>query len=237
MKVKNTIQVIPIEMMEYSAGYQLQKNLHSEMLENPCLNSLLILQHPHVYTLGRRANKNHILINEKELDKLKIQTHTSNRGGEITYHGPGQLVIYPLINIKQLQISPIEYIRILEDIIINTLAQVNVPAERKSECPGGVWANQKKIAAIGIRISRGITTHGFSLNISTDLSYFKHIIPCGNSAENYTSLSEILNTNIPLSKIREIIIEQISKKLNLIPELVNVRKFYKQHSIAPIKLT
>jgi len=224
-------------MMEYSTGYQLQRNLHSEMVENPSLNSLLILQHPHVYTLGRRANKDHILINKKELEKLKIQTHTSNRGGEITYHGPGQLVIYPLINIKQLQISPIEYIRMLEDIIINTLAEVNVPAERKIECPGGIWTNKKKIAAIGIRISRGITTHGFSLNISTDLSYFKYIIPCGNSTENYTSLSEILNTNIACSKITGIIIEQISKKLNLIPELVNVQKFYKQHSITPIKLT
>ena len=115
-------------MMGYSKGYELQKKLHSQMLKNSDINLLLILQHPHVYTLGRRATENHILINKKELDKLKIQTHISNRGGEITYHGPGQLVIYPLINIKQLQISPIEYIRILEDIIINTLSEVNVTA-------------------------------------------------------------------------------------------------------------
>ena len=224
-------------MMEYSEGYELQKKLHSQMLKNPDINLLLILQHPHVYTLGRRANENHILINKQKLDELKIQTHISSRGGEITYHGPGQLVIYPLININQLQISPIEYIRILEDIIIDTLSEVNITAERKSECPGGVWANQKKIAAIGIRISRGITLHGFSLNISTDLSYFNHIIPCGNPTETYTSLSEILDTDIPVAKIKNIIIKQISKKLNLIPKLVNIQKFYKQHCITPIKLT
>lgn len=233
----NSIQIVPIEMMEYAEGYELQKNLHSQMLKNSDENLLLILQHPHVYTLGRRANQNHILINKKELDKLKIQTHISNRGGEITYHGPGQLVIYPLINIKRLKISPIEYIRILEDIIINILSELNIDAERKNECPGGVWANQKKIAAIGIRISRGITSHGFSLNISTDLSYFNHIIPCGNPTETYTSVSEILGTDIPISKIKKIIIEQISKKLNLIPKLVNVQKFYKQHCITPIKLS
>tara|TARA_Y100001960_G_C14682341_1_gene831895 strand:+ start:125 stop:832 length:708 start_codon:yes stop_codon:yes gene_type:complete len=234
--VKNNLQIIPIEMLEYSTGYKLQKNLHSQMLENSDINSLIILQHPHVYTLGRRADQNDILIDSKKLAKLKIQKHISNRGGEITYHGPGQLVIYPLINLKKLQISPIEYIRIIEEIIINTLSEISIDAARKNECPGGVWVNQKKIAAIGVRISRGITTHGFSLNVSTNLSYYKHIIPCGNPLETYTSISEILNKNIPITKIRNIIIKQICKKLNLKPKQVNIENFNKEHSITPIKL-
>ena len=140
--------------------------------------ALLLLEHPHVYTLGRRGRLDDILAPEDSLSSLGVEIHHVDRGGEVTYHGPGQLVGYPILDLRRLGMRPLEYVRSLERLLIDTLYGFGIAAEADGH-PTGVWAGGAKIAAIGVRVSRGVTTHGFALNVSPDLGYFEHIVPCG----------------------------------------------------------
>ena len=140
--------------------------------------ALLLLEHPHVYTLGRRGTLDDILAPSDRLSSLGVEVHHVDRGGEVTYHGPGQLVGYPLVDLRRLRMRPLEYVRSLERLLIETLSEFGISAEAEGH-PTGVWTGGAKIAAIGVRVSRGITTHGFALNVSPDLGYFEHIVPCG----------------------------------------------------------
>ena len=140
--------------------------------------ALLFLEHPHVYTLGRRGTLDDVLAPADTLSSLGAEVHHVDRGGEVTYHGPGQLVGYPIVDLRWLRMRPLEYVRSLERLLMDTLADYGIAAEAEGH-PTGVWTGGAKIAAIGVRVSRGVTTHGFALNVSTDLGYFEHIVPCG----------------------------------------------------------
>lgn len=140
--------------------------------------ALLLLEHPHVYTLGRRGTLDDVLAPAETLSSLGAEVHHVDRGGEVTYHGPGQLVGYPIVDLRRLRMRPLEYVRSLERLLIDTLAGYGIAAEAEGH-PTGVWTGGAKIAAIGVRVSRGVTTHGFALNVSPDLGYFDHIVPCG----------------------------------------------------------
>ena len=162
----------------YADAIDLQRALHSRVADGEMDGALLLLEHPHVYTLGRRGTTDDILATTDALSTLGVDVHHVDRGGEVTYHGPGQLVGYPIVDLRRLGMRPLEYVRSLERLLIDTLAGFGIPAEAEGH-PTGVWTGGAKIGAIGVRVSRGVTTHGFALNVSPDLGYFDHIVPCG----------------------------------------------------------
>ena len=162
----------------YAAALDLQRELHSRVADGEMDGALLLLEHSHVYTLGRRGKLDDILAPADRLSSLGAEVHHADRGGEVTYHGPGQLVGYPIVDLRRLRMRPLEYVRALERLLIETLSDFGIAAEAEGH-PTGVWTGGAKIAAIGVRVSRGVATHGFALNVSPDLGYFEHIVPCG----------------------------------------------------------
>ncbi len=169
---------------------------------------LLFVEHPPVYTLGKSGNPDHVLIGEEELKEKGIAFFHTNRGGDITYHGPGQIVGYPILDLEKFTTDIGRYLRNLEEVIIRTMADYRLSGER-STGETGVWlepgipGKARKICAIGVRCSRWVTMHGFALNVDTDLSYFNHIIPCGISNKQVTSLAKELGYSPPLEEVRE----------------------------------
>jgi lipoate-protein ligase B len=180
--------VISQGLVEYSASWEQQKKLHREVAGGRLPNLLLLLEHAHVYTLGRRGVASDILANPEELLELGVQVHHIDRGGEVTYHGPGQLVGYPIVNLRAWGGGPLAYVRTLERSLISTLAEFGIRGE-SDDRPTGVWVGDAKITAIGVKVSRGVTMHGFALNVNPDLSYFDHIVPCGMPDAPVTSMA------------------------------------------------
>ena len=172
----------------------------------PNENHLLFVYHPHVYTLGKSGDEKNLLISEAEMDARGISFYRINRGGDITYHGPGQIVGYPLLDLDNFFTDIHKYLRLLEESVILTLGEYNIPAGR-IEGLTGVWldpddeANARKICALGVKASRWVTMHGFAFNINTDLSYFDHIIPCGIDDKNVTSMQKELGRQVDISEV------------------------------------
>jgi len=174
----NQCLALSLNKLTYEKAYDLQLYLHQQVLEGVLPNLLLLLEHPHVYTLGRRGKQTDIFIDENSQRELCVEIQQTDRGGEVTYHGPGQLVGYPIVNLKSLGVGPLTYVQRLEMILINTLREFAIDARCDNNLRGA-WVGDAKIGAIGVKVSRGITLHGFSLNINPDLSYFDHIVACG----------------------------------------------------------
>jgi lipoyl(octanoyl) transferase len=187
--------------VDYGAALDLQRLTHGERKLGTVPDTLLLLEHSHVITLGRRADDSHLVTDRDGLERAGVEVFETDRGGEATYHGPGQLVAYPIIDVRPADLGPVTYVRLLERAIVETLAGFGVTAHL-IDGETGVWVggvpnekrklgvnpSGKKIAAIGVRISGGVTMHGFALNVSTDLSYFQHIIPCGMPDLPFTSV-------------------------------------------------
>ena len=176
---------------------------------------LLLLQHPHVYTLGRRGAETDILASPDTIHELGADVHHTDRGGEVTYHGPGQLVGYPIIDLRAAGLGPLAYVRALERVIVSTLAELGIHATSEDR-PTGVWVNDAKIAAIGVRVSRGVTMHGFALNVSPDLSYFGHIVPCGMPGASVTSIAE-QGVDLEISGVIDILTTHFANVLKFLP--------------------
>lgn len=188
--------------MEYRQAWDLQEELLRQNIlckteGKETTHHLLFVEHPPVYTLGKSGKREHVLIGEEEMRKRQIEFYQTNRGGDITYHGPGQLVGYPIFDLERFYTDIGRYLRELEEVIILTLANYGLKAER-SKGETGVWLDPdvpgraRKICAMGVRCSRWVTMHGFALNIKTDLSYFGHIVPCGIVDKSVTSLEQEL---------------------------------------------
>jgi lipoate-protein ligase B len=152
---------------------------------------LLLLEHPPTYTLGPRARDEHLLTDEATLCDLGATVRRVDRGGDVTFHGPGQLVGYPIVDLRKWGQGPVWYVRSLEEVLIQTLALFGIAGTRREGSPG-VWVSSEKIAAIGVHVSRGITSHGFALNVDPDLAYFSHIVPCGLLGTSITSMAQVL---------------------------------------------
>ena len=152
-------------------------------------DQLLIVEHPHVITLGRTGHRENLLASEEVLQRAGIELHASDRGGDITYHGPGQIVGYPIFDLREWKRDVVAYVRAIERVIIDALAEFGIRAGRLDRCTG-VWVNGRKVAAIGVHISRWVTSHGFALNHTTDLKYFQYIVPCG-LTKPVTSIEEL----------------------------------------------
>ncbi len=168
----------------------MQKTLVERVSHGTEPDTLLLLQHPHSYTIGRRGQREDVLLSDAELEGLGVSVYDVDRGGEATYHGPGQLVAYPVVNIRPFG-GPVKFVRTLEQVIIATLADYGIGASTKQGCTG-VWAGEDKIGAIGLKVSRGVASHGLSLNVNPDLGYYEHVIPCGSPDITVTSMEKLL---------------------------------------------
>jgi lipoyl(octanoyl) transferase len=162
----------------YVEAFDLQQSLVEERKRGAIPDQLLLLEHPHTITLGRNGKMENLLASEAALRAAGITFHASDRGGDITYHGPGQVVGYPIVDLRDWKRDVGAYMRALEQVMIDTLAGFGIDAGRLAGCTG-VWVDGRKIGAIGVHISRWVTSHGFALNVDTDLSYFGYIVPCG----------------------------------------------------------
>jgi lipoyl(octanoyl) transferase len=163
---------------DYGQALELQRQLIAERQQGLIPDQLLLLEHPHVITLGRNGHAQNLLASTEVLSRAGIAFYPTDRGGDVTYHGPGQLVGYPILDLREWQRDVGAYVRAVEQSIIDTLADYGISAGRIPKLTG-VWVDDRKIAAIGVHISRWVTSHGFALNVSTDLSYFQYIVPCG----------------------------------------------------------
>jgi lipoyl(octanoyl) transferase len=182
-----------IGLTNYANALNIQEQTHQDVL-NGASDSIIICEHPHVFTFGKSANKNNLLVDENLLKKINATIHQIDRGGDITYHGPGQLVCYPIINLRKWGIGVKKYVEILEESIISTLKHFNIDAYQIKHLTG-IWVGDKpqiprKIGAIGIRIKQGVSMHGFALNINTNLDYFNYINPCGITDKQVTSIRQ-----------------------------------------------
>jgi lipoyl(octanoyl) transferase len=163
---------------DYGTALELQRQLIAERQQGLIPDQLLLLEHPHVITLGRNGKAGNVLASDEVLSRAGVSFYPTDRGGDVTYHGPGQLVGYPILDLREWQRDVGAYVRAVEQVIIDTLADYGIAAGRIPKLTG-VWVDDQKIAAIGVHISRWVTSHGFALNVSTDLSYFQYIVPCG----------------------------------------------------------
>jgi len=200
------VNIIDLGRFPYKDSLTFQSETHSKVLEHKIDNSIIFVEHNPVYTLGKNANQDNILSKYPQ----DVEIHNINRGGDVTYHGPGQLVGYPIINIKKLNISVGRYVHILEEILINTLKLFDIIPRRRNKFIG-VWVSEEKIAAIGVRVKKGVTKHGFALNVNTDLSYFDGIIPCGINNCRMTSMEQLLHKKIELKLVKDAISKEFIK--------------------------
>jgi lipoyl(octanoyl) transferase len=164
--------------VDYASALQLQQQLAADRKQGLIPDQLLLLEHPHVITMGRNGHAENLLADDDTMARAGIAFYPTDRGGDVTYHGPGQLVGYPILDLRDWQRDVGAYVRAVEETIIATLAEYGIAAGRIPKLTG-VWVGERKIAAIGVHLSRWVTSHGFALNVSTDLSYFQYIVPCG----------------------------------------------------------
>jgi lipoyl(octanoyl) transferase len=198
------LEVRRLGRVAYGDALAIQKELENEVIESRQRDHLLLLEHPHIFTLGRRSKNEGILATAELLRKLGIEVFEINRGGKVTYHGPGQSVGYPVINLSPDREDVHKYVRDVEEVLIRTMSDFGIEAFR-IEGLTGVHTAEGKVAAIGVHIKRWVTTHGFALNVNTDLSYYNWIIAC--EGEPVTSMERILGREISLADVEDRIIE------------------------------
>ncbi len=197
---------------------QIKLNNRKKNLSKKTPNYLLAVEHDHVYTLGRSGNKNNLLYSNELLNKNKISFFQTNRGGDITYHGPGQIVLYPILDLENFFTDIHKYLRLMESSVINTLKYINILSSRNPS-KTGVWLdvgnkNERKICAMGVKVSRWVTMHGLALNVSNDLSYYEGIIPCGLKNSKVTSVKKEVGDLIYSYDLKKILIEKFIECFN-----------------------
>jgi lipoyl(octanoyl) transferase len=188
--------------VDYDDAWALQRRLVGQRTEAAIPDTLLFLEHAPVYTAGRRSEPEHVLLDEAGLRAIGIPVMETDRGGQVTYHGPGQLVGYPIINLMGRDMGPKQYVRTLESVLLDSLADLGVNAEVIDGLTG-VWVEGAKVAAIGVKISRGVTMHGFALNVEPDMRAYAHIVACGITDRNVTSVAKLLGRSIAMDEVRE----------------------------------
>jgi lipoyl(octanoyl) transferase len=211
------LDVRRLGLVPYDEALRLQERLVAERRAGAVPDLLLLLEHPHVFTLGSSADASHVLLEEAERRLLGIACHDTGRGGDVTYHGPGQLVGYPILDLKPDRCDLHRYVRDLEHVLIAALADLGLVASRKQGLTG-VWLGEEKVAAIGIRVSSGwITSHGFALNVSTDLRFFDGIVPCGIRSHGVTSLERALGVRPDAAAVEALVVEHLAARFGLDP--------------------
>jgi len=206
----NQIKIIDLGFLDYKNSWNYQKELQKKVLIGDCSDSIIFVEHDSVYTFGKNSDKSNLLVSKDS----KIKIYETERGGEITYHGPGQIVCYPILNLKNFKQSVTWYMRALEEVIIETLKLFNIKASRKNGLTG-VWVKDEKIGAQGVRMTKWVTMHGFALNVNTDLRFFNDIIPCGIKDFGVTSIEKIIGKEQDLSLVKEHILISFAKVFNI----------------------
>jgi lipoyl(octanoyl) transferase len=224
----NACLIVDLGLISYTDGYALQQRVVAARKTGAIGDVLLLCEHPHVITLGRNGKRENLLASEHVLRQKGVEFHASNRGGDITYHGPGQIVGYPILNLASMKTDVHWYVRTLEEAMIRASADFGVTAFR---IPGktGIWVkteskdgvSEEKLAAIGVHISRWVTSHGFAYNVATDLRYFDLIVPCGISDRKATSLEKLLSRNVSLSEVKPHLINHMAELFSLSPRLAS----------------
>jgi lipoyl(octanoyl) transferase len=218
----NSCLIIDLGLIRFAEAFAVQKRVVAARKADAIGDVLLLCEHPHVITLGRNGNREHLLASERVLQQKNVEFHATNRGGDITYHGPGQVLGYPVVNLAAIRRDVVWYVRMLEEVMIRTCSDFGVACGRE---PGktGVWANPgtrppttetsegstpgtrggetEKIGAIGVHISRWVTSHGFAFNVSTDLRFFDLIVPCGIAGRAATSLEKVLGRGVQVTQV------------------------------------
>lgn len=194
-------------LSEYEKIWDLQRRLHSLRVKKVIDDVLIFTEHEPVYTVGKGGDESDLKISEKFLKHLGVKFFKIDRGGKITYHGPGQIVGYPIFHLEELGIDVHSYLRMVEEVIILTLFDFGIKSERRSNLTG-VWVEEDKIASIGIKVSHWVTMHGFALNVNTDLRYFDFIFPCGLRDVKMTSMQRILGRGIDMSEVKKVLREK-----------------------------
>jgi len=219
--MNNIIETIDWGLIEYNEAWTKQEELFNatidrKMKDEPTSNSLIFCEHPHVYTLGKSGDEHNMLLNYIQLQAKDATFVKSNRGGDITYHGPGQVVGYPIFDLANFNLGLKQYIHKIEEAIVNTLALYAIPTTRL-EGATGVWLDVglptcRKICAIGVRSSRFVTMHGFALNVNTQMEYFSHINPCGFIDKGVTSMQKELGAEVDMKKLKATLRKSIEEQ-------------------------
>lgn len=212
MTIQRSFQSLHRQSLDYRQAAELQEELLAEVAINST-DLLMLLEHPATITLGRRADTRHVLTNPSRLRGLGIELCQSARGGDVTYHGPGQLIGYPLFDLTTLGRDLHHYLRLLEQVLIDVLAKWEIAAERRTGHTG-LWVGAEKIVSIGIGVRHWISWHGFSLNIGADLSGFSHIVPCGLPGVTMTSMERLLGCSVDKAAVEQEIIACLSRLFN-----------------------
>lgn len=200
------ILVQNIGRKSYKAVWDLQKEMQQQRIKGDIEDTLILVEHDPVYTLGKNANEDHLLQSRDE----SVDVFNIERGGDITFHGPGQLVVYPILDLSNYKKSVSWYMRTLEQVLIDTLIEFKIIAQRNDGLTG-VWVGDEKIAALGVRISRWVTMHGFALNVNPDLSFYDGIIPCGIFDHGVTSMEQLLGETQNNDNVKNMVIEKFNK--------------------------
>src|SRR5438445_2753456 len=215
--VKNC-QMVDLGLMGYAEAWALQKRLVAARKANAIEDVLLLCEHPHVITQGRNGKREHLLASEHVLQQKGVEFHATDRGGDITYHGPGQIVGYPILNLGAIRRDVVWYVRMLEEAMIRVTAEFGIATERIAG-KTGIWVragnSEEELAAIGVHISRWVTSHGFAYNVSTDLRNFDLIVPCGIADRKATSLEKLLGRNVEEKEVAPQIAKHLGELLGL----------------------
>ena len=209
---------VDLGLIGYAEAWELQKRVAAARKAGAIADILLLCEHPHVITLGRSGKRENLLASEHVLRQKGVEFHASDRGGDITYHGPGQIVGYPILNLGAIRRDVVWYVRILEEAMIRATAEFGITAERVAG-KTGIWvragSTEEKLAAIGVRISRWVTSHGFAYNVSTDLRNFDLIVPCGIADRKATSLEKLLGRSVEQKEVAPRIAKHLGELLGL----------------------
>jgi lipoyl(octanoyl) transferase len=208
----------------YREAWDLQAELVSALRGGQPADTLLLLEHPHVFTMGKAALPEHVLWDEKEQARKEVDVIWSDRGGEATYHGPGQLVGYPILDLAHFGLSIPQYLQKLEQSLIDYLDQLGVESEPGEPGLTGVWSRGEKVAAIGIKLNRSIVSHGFALNLTTDLDYFNGIVPCGHADLRPTSVEALTGARIETLDAARAYAEHFSRVFDTALEWASITK-------------
>ena len=208
MKQERNLLVQRLGLVDYQSGLAIQKETEQAVKLGTQPDTLLLLEHPHTLTIGRRGESSAVLLDEEQLQQRNVTVFETNRGGKVTYHGLGQLVGYPIVKLSPDREDVHRYMRDLEEVLIRALADFGIKAFRIDGLTG-VYTERGKIAAIGVHIARWVTTHGFALNVNTDLSYFNFIIAC--EGEPVTSMEQLLGSETPLSEVEDRIVARFAE--------------------------
>jgi lipoyl(octanoyl) transferase len=217
--------IVEVGLIGYAEAWALQKRLVAARKSGAIEDVLLLCEHPHVITLGRNGKREHLLASEQVLRQKGVELHSSDRGGDITYHGPGQLVGYPILNLGAIRKDVVWYVRMLEETMIRATAEFAISAERVAG-KTGIWVRgtndsnaasliEEKLGAIGVHISRWVTSHGFAYNVSTDLRNFDLIVPCGIAGRKATSLEKILGRAVTSKEVAQAVVRNFGEVFGL----------------------